>query len=325
MIFGLAFMFVATSCSLAAERLPASMAGQIEKPAGRIAFIRESNIWMINVDSGNASIISDIRNADGGLSWAPDGKRIAYTRSGQVNLQTPQNDGGIHKVYDIFIAFLDSAESHNLFYWEQLTTELGSRDPQWSADGKSIIYSRDLFANTVNATTPNYQICTINPDGTDSKILRKDWRNLTDLFVTPTMNKNGDIAFVLFYDQRTQGIAVLNQNDFMVSLDSIRTAASAMADMVGPAWSPDGKWLAYMNNQLSDGGLYITTPDLKKHYLVHQPVGTSLSARSPSWSPDSKWLTFSASDGSIWITDITGKQAKRLTNSGSDWAPAWSK
>jgi Tol biopolymer transport system component len=72
--------------------------------------------------------------------------------------------------------------------------------------------------------------------------------------------------------------------------------------------------------------LYIASPDLKERYLVFAPPpGTSLHTVSPSFSPDSKWLTFSTTDGSIWICDITGTGARRLSGPGDDKFSAWSK
>ena len=172
---------------------------------------------------------------------------------------------------------------------------------------------------------PNYQIFTMNPDGSSKNVLRKDWRNLTDLFMTPSINIRNEIAFVLFFDQKPQGIAVLDRDDFMVSLDTIRGAVANMPKLMGPSWSPDAKWLAYVSNDIDDAGLYISTADLKKTYLVHEPAGLSISTRPPSWSPDSKWITFGTTEGSIWICDITGKNLRQLTSMMGDWSPSWSK
>jgi len=85
--------------------------------------------------------------------------------------------------------------------------------------------------------------------------------------------------------------------------------------------------LAYVNNNLNEGGLYITTPDLKEKYLVFNPPLGNLYILpvAPSFSPDSKWLTFSTTDGSVWICDITGNGARRLSGPGLDKFPAWSK
>ncbi len=315
--------------SFAAEKLPAEKAGVIGQPDGRIAFIRNGSIWVYDTKGANADMICESINADGRLSWAPDGKRIAFTRSGLVDLKGPDPMvGGRHKVYDIFIAWLDSAYHNNRMWWTRITDDLGSSDPEWSADGNTIYFTKDMNANFVNAFMPNHQICSISPDGSDFNILRKDWQNFSDDFMRKqTVSKDGKVASVTFNKLKPIGIVMTTLDNIMLPVDSIRAQGTRNQKMVGPAFSPDGKWLAYINNNMSEGGLYIATPDLKEKYLVFKPrVGNIyLHNMAPSFSPDSKWLTFSTTDGSIWICDITGNGAQRLSGPGLDKFPAWSK
>jgi Tol biopolymer transport system component len=310
----------------AAERLSADKAGEIGEPKGRIAFLRGQNVWVMDVRGQNQMLVCEATNAEGRLSWAPDNRRIAFTRAGRVNYQSPAvGEGGMHKVYDLFLAFLDSAEVGRTNWWNRLTENLGSRNPEWNADGM-VIFTREMNANTVNATYPNYQICLVNPDGGEEEILRKDWQMMGEFFMQPSINKYGEIAFAHFYEHKPQGIAVLPRDHFMTPVDSVRLMSEKMKEAVTPAWSPDGQWLAYVNNNINTPGLYMTTRDLKTQYVVFEPPpGTYVTTIAPSFSPDSKWLTFSTSDGSIWICDITGNQRRRLSGPGLDTAPAWSK
>ena len=140
------------------------------------------------------------------------------------------------------------------------------------------------------------------------------------------MNANGDVAAVYLNEQRQIGSIVMPAGKYMPEMDSLLTVAESHQGIIAPAWSPDGKWLAYISNDLQKGGLYITTPDFKEKYLVSAPpVGTYMNTFAPSFSPDGKWITFSTTDGSIWIVDITGKGKRRLTGPGPDKAPVWSK
>lgn len=308
-------------------KLSALQAGTIGKPSGQIAFIRDKGIWVMEATGAGQTKVVAAQNCDGRLSWSPDGRRIAFTRSGQIDYAEPDGTGGgKHKIYDIFVAYIDSAQVGNTFFWRRLTNDLGSRDPDWSLDGQSIIFTKDVNANNINAAMPNYQICTMTPDGENFQVLRKDWANMPEFLMAPSQNSKGDIAFVHFFAQRPQGLAVLPRSRIMMSLDSIGIQSKKMLTCLVPAWSPDGKWIAYIKNDPAKPGVYITTPDVKQSYLVWEPpAGTGLITIAPSFSPDSKWLTFSTSDGSIWVCDITGNQARRLTGPGLDFAPAWSK
>ncbi len=319
-------LILAASFAFAADKLPAEMAGTIGQPTGKIAFIRDGDVYIMDANGANQQSVCEAKNADGRMSWAPDNKRIIFTRSGLVDLKGPDMLGGKHKVYDLFICFLDSAANNNKLYWLRLTNDLGNRGPEWSADGKTILFWKDMNANKVNASEPNYQVCTMEPDGSNIEILRKDWANFESQFiVAPSMNSKGEIAAV-YFERQPVGPVILPRTGFMLSMDSVKALGSQNRGFVAPVWSPDGKWLALISNDINDAGLYIATPDLKKKYLVTAaPVGTYLNTFAPSFSPDSKWITFSTTDGSIWICDITGNGLRRMTGPGSDKAPAWSK
>jgi len=324
-VFLLAALLSGAGSSLAAGKLPPEKAGTIGEPTGRIAFVRDGNVWVMDHQGQNQMKVCEVTNADGRLSWAPDGKRIAFTRSGRLELRTPDMGGGKHKLYDLFIAFIDSAMTGNLFWWNRLTDNLGSRNPEWTADGQ-ILFTGDMNANRADAAMPNYQICLMNPDSTEVVILREDWQTMPEFFMMPSINSKGDIAFVHFYGNKTQGIAVLPRTKFMTPLDSVKLQSIKQPNAVSPAWSPDDRWIAYINNSLDESGIYIATPDLSESYLVFTPpAGTYPYTVAPSFSPDSKWLTFSTTDGSIWICDITGQQPRRLSGPGFDSTPAWSK
>ena len=336
LIWAIALAFVLVSFSSAADKMPAEKAGTIGAPTGKIAFIRDKNVWMMDPRGGNQMKVCDANNADGRLSWSPDGTEILFTRSGRVSLNGPNMLGGNHKVYDIFKALVDSAKIGATYFWYQLTDDMGSRDPEWSADGETILFYKDMNANLVNADLPNYQVCTMNPLGDDVKILRQDWQNMSEYFISPTRNAKGDIAFVHFVTTQPQqdrpggfksvGLAKLHEDNFMVSLDEVLKQSSSNGNAVAPSWSPDGKWIAYVSNKMTNPGIFITSADfIEKYNVFTPPPAASMYTMAPSFSPDSKWLTFATTDGSVWICDITGNGAKRLTGPGLDLAPAWSK
>ncbi|MGH8015998.1 MAG: TolB family protein, partial [Candidatus Zixiibacteriota bacterium] len=210
-----------------ADKMPAEKAGIISKPAGKIAFLRDKNVWMVDLDRQNQGkadafqIISEVTNADGRLTWSPDNKQILYTRSGTVELKGPNMLGGKHKVYDIYAAFLDSAYANKRLFWLEITSNLGGRDPEWSAFTNKVLFFQDMNANVANSLFPNYQICTMNPDGSGIELLRKDWQNFDSSVMTiaPTMNKDGLLAFTVLTELRPLGLCVLRPNEYMTLRD----------------------------------------------------------------------------------------------------------
>ena len=324
LVLAAALLLAFGGSAFAQGKLPAEKAGTIGKPTGRIAFVRDGNVWVMNPDGGEQMIVSEVTNADGRLSFSPDNQRILFCRSGQIDLRAPDLFGGKHKVYDLFIAYLDSAKAGRPLWWTRLTDDLGSRQSEWMPDGR-ILFAKDLNANFANAVMPNYQICILDPEDGSIEVLRKDWQSASQFCLSPTINKNGDIAFSHFYDQRVQGLAVVNAKNFTIPMDSVSKLSNENPMRVAPVWSPDGKWLAYVGSDLENAGIYIATPDLKEHYKVFEPpINAYPRTVAPGFSPDSKWLTFSTNDGSIWICDITGNQTRRLTPPGTDRDPAWS-
>jgi len=321
-------MLLATA-AIAQEKLPADLAGKIGPVSGSLAFIRGGDVWTINIGSGLTDKVCEITNADGRLSWSPDNKKIAFTRSGTVDVQGPDLLGGRHKVYDIYLAFIDSAYANNRLYWYKLTDDMGSRDPEWSRDGNRIAFWKDLNANRVNAGIPNYQPCMMGPDGSEMKILRKDWQSLEEegtYLISPSISSQGDLAAVYFANQTPKGVVVLRLDSVMTDMSRISEQALTNSDLVAPAWSPDGRFVACVSRNMNAPGVFLLDPKTGKRYLVWTPPPSmDLFTMAPSFSPDGTWLTFATTDGSVWICDITGNGARRITGPGQDRSPAWSK
>ncbi len=108
-----------------------------------------------------------------------------------------------------------------------------------------------------------------------------------------------------------------------------------------PAWSPDGKRIAFVSNR--DGFKNAERVITHEIYVMDADGGNPQNLTndlnndsSPSWSPDGKRIVFSsARDGhfenefgitdEIYVMDADGGNPQRLTeNPKNDWSPSWS-
>lgn len=90
-----------------------------------------------------------------------------------------------------------------------------------------------------------------------------------------------------------------------------------------PAWSPDGRWIAYhhFNSNPEDNlyptGLYIIdTSGNNRRLVIPGP------AYNPDWSPDGKKIAFNSGD--IFTITPTGDDLTRITDIGNAFFPNWS-
>ncbi len=96
-----------------------------------------------------------------------------------------------------------------------------------------------------------------------------------------------------------------------------------------PAWSPDGRWIAYFSDESGEYMLYLEsqegTGEVKKISLGDAPNFYY----NPVWSPDSKKIAYNDQRVNLWILDVEkGTNAKVDTNTFADLddvlEPAWS-
>jgi Tol biopolymer transport system component len=94
--------------------------------------------------------------------------------------------------------------------------------------------------------------------------------------------------------------------------------AACLTSILQPTWSPDGRWVAYVNceDDRRLDGLWVVRPDgTGRHRLA--PADTF------AWSPDAKALTYSA-DGNVGVVGVDGRGRRRLRlPSLNVLAPLW--
>lgn len=137
--------------------------------------------------------------------------------------------------------------------------------------------------------------------------------------VTPLAGLPGRIAFV---SDRAGNFDV-----YAIRADGTEEFAvtSHPDDERDPAWSPDGKTIAFTRGRGSRWDIWLL--DLEAH--TETQLTDSWDNRTPAWSPDGSHIVFTrATDvtfSQVYAMDADGANLRRLTDyPGNDLSPAWS-
>jgi tricorn protease len=96
-----------------------------------------------------------------------------------------------------------------------------------------------------------------------------------------------------------------------------------------PAWSPDGKTIAYFSDESGEYELHLA-PQSGEGAVTKIPLPEPGSYRAPQWSPDSKKIAFVDARMRIWYLDVESKKVTQVDKERfwapftNDWVPVWS-
>src|SRR5438445_82960 len=105
----------------------------------------------------------------------------------------------------------------------------------------------------------------------------------------------------------------------------IRQLTNTQASNIRPAWSPDGKQIAFQTNRDGPYHIYVMSADGSN---VRQLTSGDADDRHPAWSPDGKQLAIDSGDQTnreIWTIDVGSRQRTQITKLGGIASfPSWS-
>jgi TolB protein len=250
-----------------------------QRPEGRLAFARGGNIW---VRAGGQETQLTTDGAAGQPRWARDGGALLFVRRGD-------------SYADLWVMDPTSGSARQLTGNRSTQFPLDSKayvdhsfvlnGPTWArpADGgERIVYSTD--ADSANGT-----LLLMLRDGLDAPA--RPVLGTTDLpghIEGAALSPDGSqIAFT--YGTVDRGAPGPTQI-YLVNLASgaYRALTSHAAGAYDPAWSPDGRWVAYAARQGNGTAILAIHPDgTGQRALVEGG-----SNRAPAWSPGGEQLAF---------------------------------
>jgi Tol biopolymer transport system component len=216
------------------------------------------------------------------------------------------------------------------------------RQPTFSPDGTQLVYYSRPPSPAPQTSDPRgraFHIFVANADGSNAHPILDGMTFRLDVFTPPSWSPDSrSIAFRSDNDGTDQ-IWVVNVDGPAPRAPITRGTATRSA----PAWSPDGKWIAYVESRLSVpavNALVVARPDGSGRVVLHQQQsvspGEASFGESLRWSPDSRSIAYARgrdpanpdeSDGPHYLAVATleGDEAVVYTDvSGWLHFPTWS-
>jgi len=224
----------------------------------------EQRLWMVSTHGGDAIPLTAEGSSSSHPRWSPDGKYLAFLSA---------RNGGKNQVW-----LLDRRGGE-----AQKLTEVaqGINDFEWSPDSTRLV---------LILQDPKPEDAEAAKDKDKDKPAAKP--KTPPPFVIDRLQFKQDT--VGYLDRRRDHLYV-----FDVASKKTTQLTSGDFDDTEPAWSPDGKSLAFSSNRSSDpdrnynSDIWVVPADNsdKGAHLIQVTTNPG-SDRAPAWSPDGKWIAY---------------------------------
>lgn len=297
---------------------------------------RYTQLFTVGIDGGYPEQMS-IPNAHY-VSLSPDGKRMAYTPLAPVHAQWKNYRGGT-----VSTIWLLTMADHSVIKVSQ--PQGGSNDtyPMWIGDRIYFLSDRNgefnLFSCNGNGTdirqhTTFTDFPVLSASAAPGKIVFEQAGYLHSFDIAAGVSarlKVGIAADLLELRPRyLQGFNYLRSADIsptgsravfgfrgeIITLPAEKGDPRNITQTPGahekfPAWSPDGKTIAYFSDVTGEYKLYIRQQDGKGEPQAFDLPGTGFYAW-PKWSPDSRQISFTDNGRNLWLLDIPTSKVRKI-------------
>jgi tricorn protease len=320
--------------------------------SGRNSYTRTRELYVASLEGGLEEKLPLPVGWEG--SYSPDGARIAYVPKGRAFFAWKRYRGG--QTTPIWIAALsnsrvekvprensndfcpmwvgdkvyflsDRGERVSLFAYDTKTKKVTQAVRNDGMDFKSASAGPGAIVIEQFGGIQLYDLKTgqLSPVGIrlagDIAELRPKYVNVASRLINAHISPTGARAL---FEARGEILTVPAEKGDTRNLT--QTTAVMERD---PAWSPDGKWIAYFSDESGEYALHVRDSmgagDTRKIQLEDKPTFYT----RPRWSPDSKKIAYLDAHLGTWYVDIEDKKPVRVDkdrylNSPAERTPAWS-
>jgi len=266
----------------------------------------EERIWIVPTAGGDPLALTAEGVSSAHARWRPDGKFLAFLSA---------RDEGKTQVWLLNRLGGDA---------ERLTdTPQDVQDFAWSPDSSQLVLVlRDASSEELEAAKENKDEA-VADRARAAESEAKDKRKAPKPWVIDRLQfKLDEVGYL---DRRRTHLYV-----FDLAAKSLRQITSGDYDDSEPAWSPDGKWLAFSSNRsvpdpdaTYDQNIWVVPASNSDKGAHPTQVTTNPGADgSPAWSPDGKWIAyvtqmdphlFDYATKHLAVAPATGREAKLIT------------
>lgn len=271
-------------------------------------------------------------------TWSPDGKRLAYNPLPRAFEQWKHYRGGRNSTLHLY-----TTGSHADEMIPQPATRSNDVDPMWlgntiyfrsDRDGEFNLYSYDVVSRQVKRLTTftDFPILAAASGGGKIVYERKGYLYLFD----PTNAQTTKLTIGVAADLRETRPRWVSGTQYVrgasISPSGARVAFALRGEIVTvpadkgdarnltnspavheqqPAWSPDGKSIAYFSDEGGEYQLHVAPQSGSGAHRVFKPGGNGFYT-SPRWSPDGKQIAFFDNSQSVFVLNVESGNAKRV-------------